>query len=148
MNSAAFFMGMLFAIGLGVSGMTQPQKVLGFLDLAGAWDASLAFVMLGAIGVGLLPFHLYRRWTKPLLADRWRVPPYGKVDRPLLLGAALFGTGWGIAGYCPGPALVSLATADVRVILFVFSMAVGMVVARFCFKTETLRTDPDANRTK
>lgn len=119
MNRIAFLAGVVFAIGLGIAGMTQPAKVVGFLDVAGAWDPSLALVMLGAIGV-----HVWfaRRGGK--------TPAPGGVDARLLGGAALFGIGWGIAGYCPGPAVVSLVTLSPDVLAFVGAMLAGMLLYR------------------
>lgn len=123
----AFLVGGLFALGLGVSGMTRPQKVIGFLDLA-SWDPSLIFVMIGAIGAHALLYPLIRRRPSPLLETRWHVPQGRDVKPRLLLGAAIFGVGWGLGGFCPGPGLVSLASLDERVVVFVISMAIGMFV--------------------
>ncbi|WP_437561455.1 DUF6691 family protein [Sorangium sp. So ce542] len=136
----ALLAGALFAVGLGVSGMTQPSKVVGFLDVAGRWDPSLAFVMAGAISVHFLAYRLLRRQQRaasegaprfPLLADRLSLPARTGVDARLLVGAAIFGVGWGLAGYCPGPALVSLATGSGAVLAFVLAMAGGMAIAHF-----------------
>lgn len=123
---AAGLAGLLFALGLGVSGMTRPDKVIGFLDLFGSWDASLAFVMVGAIGVYLLAIRAARRRGAPVLAPSFQLPTRTDIDRRLLLGAAIFGVGWGLAGYCPGPALVSLVTGRASAWIFVGSMLVGM----------------------
>jgi uncharacterized membrane protein YedE/YeeE len=120
--------GALFALGLGVGGMTQPSKVIGFLDVAGAWDPSLAFVMMGAIGVGVVPFRFVLRRSRPLLGGTLHVPRTKHVDARLVLGAALFGVGWGLGGYCPGPALVSLVTGQAPVLIFVAAMAAGIGV--------------------
>jgi uncharacterized membrane protein YedE/YeeE len=130
-SAVAFLSGAIFAIGLGVSGMTRPAKVLGFLDVTGAWDASLAFVMLGAIGLGVVGYRLVLRRGGPVLGGELDVPRRQDVDRRLLLGAAIFGVGWGLAGYCPGPALVSLASGHVGVIAFVAAMIAGQAVERF-----------------
>jgi uncharacterized membrane protein YedE/YeeE len=127
-SAVAFLSGAIFAIGLGVSGMTRPAKVLGFLDVTGAWDASLAFVMLGAIGLGVVGYRLVLRRGGPVLGGELDVPRRQDVDRRLLLGAAIFGVGWGLAGYCPGPALVSLASGHVGVIAFVAAMIAGQAV--------------------
>ncbi|WP_437691758.1 DUF6691 family protein [Sorangium sp. So ce176] len=139
----ALLAGALFAVGLGVSGMTQPSRVIGFLDVAGDWDPSLAFVMVGAISVHFLAYRVLR-WQEgrkragaasaprfPLLADRMDVPARTGLDARLFAGAALFGVGWGLAGYCPGPALVSLATGSRAVVAFVAAMAAGMAIERF-----------------
>lgn len=131
--------GLLFAAGLVVSGMTQPAKVLAFLNLAGiadaarfgAWDASLAFVMGGALGVTLLAFSITPRpGNTPWLAPAFKLPTRRDIDARLVLGAALFGIGWGLAGYCPGPALASLLTGATDVLIFVAALAVGMWAAR------------------
>ncbi|XXY47582.1 YeeE/YedE family protein [Sorangium sp. So ce269] len=140
-NALALLAGALFAVGLGVSGMTQPSRVIGFLDVAGDWDPSLAFVMAGAISVHFLAYRALRRQESaaarggaartprfPLLADRLVVPTRTDLDARLFAGAALFGVGWGLAGYCPGPALVSLATGSHAVLAFVAAMAAGMAI--------------------
>src|SRR5262245_52978645 len=107
----AFSSGALFAVGLVISGMTQPAKVIGFLDFAGAWDASLAFVMVGALAVHLVAYRIVARRTAPVFANAFEIPTATAVDRRLVWGAAIFGVGWGLAGYCPGPVLVSLGSA-------------------------------------
>lgn len=131
-NAISFTVGLIFAIGLAISGMTQPQKVIGFLN-PWDWDPSLLFVMLGAIGVHLLSYPLVRRRPSPLLDTKWHVPTRKDITTRLILGSALFGIGWGLAGFCPGPALTSLASGDVRSFLFVGAMILGMVLFR---KTE------------
>jgi len=124
----AFASGALFGVGLLVSGMTDPGKVVGFLDLFGAWDPSLAFVMVGAIGVHALSYRSVRARNAPLFDDRFHVPEARGVDAPLVAGAALFGIGWGLSGYCPGPALVSLGTLSPSPFVFTAAMAGGMVL--------------------
>lgn len=124
---AAFGCGLLFGAGLLISGMTQPDKVLGFLDIFGVWDATLAFVMAGAVIVTSLGFALARRRGAPMLATKLQWPARNDIDAPLLSGAALFGIGWGLVGLCPGPALVNLASLSLPVIVFVVAMAVGML---------------------
>jgi uncharacterized membrane protein YedE/YeeE len=125
----AFASGMLFAIGLCVSGMTQPSKVIGFLDVRGAWDPSLACVMVGAIGV----YAVAARWAgsaaRPLFASTFQLPTRSAIDAPLIAGAALFGIGWGLAGYCPGPAVASLTSFAPPTVAFLAAMLVGMVAA-------------------
>lgn len=121
--------GLVFGIGLIVSGMTNPAKVLGFLDVAGTWDPSLAFVMGGAIAIGLLAFAIARRRTRSLLGEPLRLPTSRDVDRRLLAGSALFGIGWGMAGFCPGPALASLlalGAGSSKALVFVLAMLAGM----------------------
>jgi uncharacterized membrane protein YedE/YeeE len=126
----AFVAGLVFAIGLGVSGMTRPAKVLAFLDVTGAWDPSLAFVMVGAIAAhaSAVPWILRRR--SPLFADRFALPTRTDVDLRLVAGAAVFGTGWGLAGYCPGPALTSLGAGTAAAAIFVPPMLAGMWLHR------------------
>ncbi len=125
---AALLAGLLFGIGLIVSGMTDPGKVLGFLDLAGLWDPSLAFVMGGAIGVGLAAFAVARKRSTSLLGCAMQLPTARTVDRRLVLGSLAFGAGWGIAGFCPGPAIVSAAAGQPRAVAFVVAMLVGMAI--------------------
>ena len=132
----ALLSGILFGVGLHLSGMTDPQKVLGFLDLAGAWQPTLAFVMGGALLVTLPAFALIRIRSKPLLETKFHFPISKELDRPLLLGAAYFGIGWGIAGYCPGPAIASLATGAPSIAAFCVAMIGGMWIAdRFATKS-------------
>ena len=126
---AAIVAGTLFAIGLGVGGMTQPTRVLAFLDVAGSWDPSLAFVMAGAVGVYAAAFQLARRRQRPVLSDAFAIPARRDIDVRLLIGAALFGVGWGLAGYCPGPGIVSLVTGRADVVVFVTAMFAGMGIA-------------------
>ena len=123
--------GALFAVGLLLSGMASPAKVVGFLDVTGgAWDPSLAFVMAGAIAVHAPLARLIRARRAPLLARTFHTPPASRIDRRLLAGAAIFGVGWGLSGYCPGPALVGLATLATPVVAFVGAMLAGIALAR------------------
>lgn len=124
---ASFCCGLIFGIGLLVSGMTEPQKVLGFLDVFGAWDATLAFVMAGAVAVTGIGFAFARRRNAPLLAPSFGWPSRSDIDTPLLAGSALFGIGWGLAGICPGPALVNLAGLSAPIVIFVVAMLLGML---------------------
>lgn len=123
-----FAVGLLFGIGLIIAGMTDPSKVLGFLDLFGLWDPSLAFVMGGAILVGVFAFAVARKRTTSFLGDAMRLPQATDIDRRLVLGGLAFGAGWGLAGFCPGPALVSLGSGEVKAAVFVLAMLVGMAV--------------------
>jgi uncharacterized membrane protein YedE/YeeE len=120
--------GLLFGLGLIVSGMTDPAKVRGFLDLAGAWNPSLMFVMGGALGVGLVAFAAAARRRTTLLGAPMQLPTPSPIDRRLLLGATTFGVGWGIAGFCPGPALASIASGRVEPLIFTAAMLAGMAV--------------------
>jgi len=124
----AFVFGVIFAVGLGLAGMTHPSKVIGFLDITGHWDPTLAFVMGGAVVVGLLLFPRILRRQAPVLAARFVLPEKPHIDTPLLAGAAIFGVGWGLSGYCPGPAVVSLVTGAPPVLVFVICMAAGLVL--------------------
>jgi uncharacterized membrane protein YedE/YeeE len=123
---AALIAGALFGVGLALSGMTDARRVLGFLDVAGAFDPTLLFVLGGAVVTTTLLFHVVLRRDKPLLADTFHVSTLRQIDRPLVVGAALFGIGWGLAGYCPGPALAGLGVASREALWFVPAMIVGM----------------------
>jgi uncharacterized membrane protein YedE/YeeE len=124
--ASAFVCGLVFACGLGLGGMTQPAKVLGFLDVFGAWDPSLAFVMGGAVGTHALLRALVVRRGAPVLESRFSLPTLTSIDGRLLAGAALFGVGWGIAGFCPGPAIVATGAGAQTAIVFAVAMVVGM----------------------
>jgi len=123
-----FLVGLLFGLGLLLSGMTDPGKVLGFLDLFGNWDPSLALVMGSAIGVGVFAFTLAKKRTVSFLGGVMRMPTSSQIDRRLIVGALLFGAGWGLAGFCPGPALVSLAAGQPKAAVFVVFMLAGMII--------------------
>jgi len=122
----ALITGLVFGIGLLVAGMTNPAKVLGFLDLAGRWDPSLALVMAGAILVALPAFRIAARRRQSLLGEPVHLPTATRIDRRLVLGSLAFGAGWGLAGFCPGPALASLATGAVQPLIFCAAMLAGM----------------------
>jgi len=143
---AAFFAGLTFGVGLIVSGMISPSKVIGFLDLAGHWDPSLGFVMGGALAVSAVGFAWAQRRGRAALGDEaLALPARTPIDRRLLGGAALFGIGWGIGGFCPGPGLVGLATLAPDAIVFVAAMLAGMVLANRWFgRAPAARGDRDA----
>lgn len=124
----AFIAGLLFGIGLLLAGMANPAKVLGFLDLAGVWDPSLAFVMVGAIAVASVPFSWASKQSKSLLGAPMQLPVKRELDVRLIAGSLLFGIGWGIAGICPGPAVVLLLTAHWQAFVFVLAMLFGMLL--------------------
>ncbi len=124
----ALITGLVFGIGLIVAGMTNPAKVLGFLDLAGRWDPSLALVMAGAILVALPAFRVAARRRQSLLGEPMHLPTATRIDRRLVLGSLAFGAGWGLAGFCPGPALASLATGAVQPLIFCVAMLAGMSI--------------------
>ncbi|WP_350296616.1 DUF6691 family protein [Limnohabitans sp. Rim8] len=121
-----FSVGLLFGLGLILSGMTDPSKVIGFLDIFGLWDPSLALVMGGAITVGFFAFALAKKRTVNFLGGALHLPTSRHIDKPLVIGAVLFGAGWGLAGFCPGPALVSLASGQIKAAEFVVFMLAGM----------------------
>lgn len=122
----ALLTGLIFGIGLILSGMANPAKVLGFLDLAGAWDPSLAFVMAGAIAVGAMGFSIAGQRPVSWLGSQMKLPAATQIDRRLVFGGALFGIGWGIAGFCPGPALTALGMGQPKALVFVSAMLAGM----------------------
>lgn len=123
-----FVTGLLFSIGLCLSGMTQPSKVVGFLDISGNWDPSLGLVMFGAVTTYFIGTRFILRRKKPVLAEKYGLPTGVEIDGRLLAGSSMFGVGWGLAGFCPGPALASLVTFDPNIIVFVLAMTVGMYV--------------------
>jgi uncharacterized membrane protein YedE/YeeE len=133
-RASEFAVGILFGWGLILAGMTDPGKVIGFLDLAGAWDPSLAFVMGGAIAVGFFAFALAKKRTTNLFGGALHLPTSRDIDRPLVIGALLFGAGWGLAGFCPGPGIVSMAAGEFKGLVFVAAMVAGMAVFEFTNK--------------
>ena len=135
--AAAFVAGFVFALGLGLSGMTQPAKVVGFLDLFGNWDPTLAFVMGGAVTVYAITYRLILRREKPILADSFRIPEKRDIDPRLLGGAVLFGIGWGLGGFCPGPGLTALGGGVGEATIFVGSMVAGMAGYEFMEKIKS-----------
>ena len=135
---AAGLAGIVFGLGLGISQMVNPAKVLAFLDIAGDWDPSLAFVMGGAVVVGFLSFRVVLRRPAPLLAESFIMPDRTDLDARLLAGAGIFGVGWGLAGFCPGPALGSFAYVSEQTLWFVAAMIVGMIVANTTARTRSV----------
>lgn len=136
----AFVTGLLFGLGLILSGMTDPTKVTGFLDIAGTWNPSLIFVMGGAILVAMAAFRIAGTRTHALLGGAMHLPTARQIDKRLILGGVIFGIGWGLAGYCPGPALASLATGGSKPLIFVLAMLAGMATY------EILSHFPDTKR--
>ena len=130
-NLTALLVGLIFAFGLSLSGMTNPEKVKGFLDFFGSWDPSLIFVMIGAISFHFVIYKMIRHRKSPLFSTHWHIPQKSDVTRSLALGSILFGIGWGLAGFCPGPAVTSLTKLQPAVWVFVVFMVLGMVL----FKT-------------
>ena len=122
--------GLLFGMGLTISGMTDPQRVRGFLDLFGHWDPTLAFVMSGAVLVMAVAWRIQARMTKPVFGEKFSLPDRNDLDPRLIVGAALFGIGWGMAGLCPGPSVASLMLSPVHAIPFVTAMLVGMLLQK------------------
>ncbi|QPK65053.1 YeeE/YedE family protein [Methylomonas sp. LL1] len=127
----ALVAGTIFGLGLSVSQMINPDKVLGFLDISGDWDPSLALVMAGALALAIPGFRWVRRHDKPVLDSRFHVTDKTALDKPLLIGAAVFGVGWGMTGYCPGPAFASLALGNTEAIVMVVSIYAGFWAAGF-----------------
>ncbi|WNZ54907.1 YeeE/YedE thiosulfate transporter family protein [Microbulbifer sp. MKSA007] len=125
-NISALLAGLTFGLGLLLSGMANPEKVLGFLDLAGAWDPSLGLVMFGAIAVGLPLFHFIRHRGQSIWKQPLHLPASNRVDRRLVLGSLLFGAGWGLAGFCPGPAIVATGAGELKAVIFTLAMLTGM----------------------
>lgn len=130
-NLFALLSGLTFGLGLILSGMANPAKVLGFLDLAGLWNPSLAFVMGGAIGVGVIAFAIAHKRSTSLLGLPMQLPTSREIDKRLIFGGLAFGIGWGLAGICPGPALVLLGTGSVKGLVFVIAMLVGMGIFEY-----------------
>jgi hypothetical protein len=122
----SFISGTVFALGLGISGMTRPIKVIGFLDFFGSWDASLAFVMVGAIAVYFVADRLSRKMPSPILTATFSIPRRNDLDARLIVGAVLFGAGWGLGGFCPGPAITAMASGVTPVVVFVGSVVAGI----------------------
>ncbi|HVL55047.1 MAG TPA: YeeE/YedE family protein [Burkholderiaceae bacterium] len=139
---SAFAVGLIFGVGLLVSGLANPAAVLGFLDLAGLWNPTLAFVMAGAIGVGTVAFAFARRRAVTLFGGAMHLPSARDIDRRLVLGSAVFGIGWGLAGICPGPSLVLLGAGAPQAVVFVAAMLAGM--ALFELHERARRAQPDA----
>ena len=124
---SAFVVGLIFGVGLMLSGMTDPGKVIGFLDVSGDWDPSLALVMGGAIAVGVFAFAWAKKRRQPVLGEAFDWPASEQIDRRVVIGSLVFGIGWGLAGFCPGPALVSLAAGQEKALYFVGAMIFGMI---------------------
>lgn len=129
-NAVSFLVGFVFAIGLAISGMTQPEKIIRFLD-PWEWDPSLLFVMAGAVGIHFFAYPLVRKRSSPLLGAKWHVPTRKDVTLRLVLGSVLFGVGWGLGGFCPGPGVTSLAAGDLRAWIFVGAMILGMLLFKW-----------------
>jgi uncharacterized membrane protein YedE/YeeE len=137
--AAALASGLLFGAGLAVAGMTNPSKILNFLDLGHGWDPSLAFVMAGAIPVSALAFWIGRRRARPLFGQAFALPAKSRIDPALLLGSVLFGLGWGLGGYCPGPAIASLSRPNLALLGFLMAMGLGLLLAAAFGRLFTVR---------
>ncbi len=124
----AFISGFIFGFGLLISGMANPSKVLGFLDIAGKWDPSLAFVMIGAISIGFFAFKYAKHMTKSICGETMKIPSSTDIDAKLIFGSIIFGIGWGLAGFCPGPAIVALGVGSFKALCFVLAMLMGMLI--------------------
>ena len=132
-----FLCGVLFAVGLGISGMTQPAKIIAFLDVTGDWDASLLFVMGGAVAVNMVLYRLSMRRSQPVFQDSFVIPSRRKINSRLIVGASLFGIGWGLSGYCPGPAWVASVNGALSTLAFLIAMLVGMYLFQLLQTEET-----------
>lgn len=138
LSASSFLAGLLFALGLGIAGMTQPQKIIGFLDVTGQWDPSLLSVMGGALLVHLITYRLIIQRKSPLFDSCFHIPQKRNLEIKLLGGSALFGIGWGLSGFCPGPAIVALAGFQSETLTFVGSMILGMIIAKWATKKTAL----------
>ncbi len=128
-----YFIGVLFGLGLIISGMSNPQKILNFLDITGHWDPSLIFVMGGAVIVGLGGFYIASKKTESFFGGALHIPARRDITRPLVIGSLIFGAGWGIAGFCPGPAIVSVGSGQLKALVFVLAMLAGMAICNRFF---------------
>jgi len=137
---ATYLIGLVFGVGISLSGMANPAKVLNFFDIAGTWDPSLGFVMGGAVIVAFFGYRLVLRREKPVFAPIFDIPTNRRIDAKLIGGSAVFGIGWGIAGFCPGGALPALGTLDPRVALFVLALVIGIFAARAAMRLTARRT--------
>lgn len=124
--AVAFVVGFIFGLGLVISGMTQAQKIIGFLDVLGKWDPSLMFVMLAAIPVHFLSYRYIAQRPSPMLDVKWHYPTKREITKPLIWGSILFGVGWGLGGFCPGPAIVAMGSGSLSIFVFIISMLAGM----------------------
>lgn len=129
----SFICGLIMSFGLIISGMVNPKKVLGFLDIFGSFDPTLAFVMAGALIVAMIGFRMISKCPKPVLCDSFDQPAETKIDAPLVCGSAIFGVGWGLAGFCPGPGIVGMGLGLEKAFIFVLAMLAGMVMAKYFF---------------
>ena len=142
-NLSSFLAGLLFGLGLIISGMANPAKILGFLDLTGRWDPSLVFVMIGAVALASIGFFASRRTGKPLLDETRHLPPKKKVDVQLVAGSAIFGVGWGVAGFCPGPVVVAVGAGKFGAVVFFAAMLAGMLAFKVFDTRRNIK--PEAN---
>lgn len=144
----ALISGILFGIGLTLSQMTIPNKVIGFLDLAGNWDPSLIFVMVGALTVTIISFRTILKRPNPLFDQKFYLSSKSALDKPLLIGAAIFGIGWGISGYCPGPSVAGLGLANIESVVMILSIYVGFIVHRITVERVSSRNEVPARSSK
>ena len=134
-NLFSFVSGFIFSLGLVISGMTNPDKVIGFLDIFGQWDYALVFVMGGAVIFNVVTFKFIKKKNSPLFGEKFEWPTSKDIDKKLVIGSTIFGIGWGIAGICPGPAIVNIVKMDERLLVFLASMFIGMVLYKFTAKS-------------
>ena len=138
-----YLIGVLFGWGLIISGMSNPKKILGFLDLAGLWDPSLLFVMLGAVLIGLAGFYVVSKRTEAFFGGALHIPTRRDITKPLVIGSLIFGAGWGFAGFCPGPALVALGAGHLKALTFVIAMLAGMAICERFFQAHKNKPQQD-----
>ena len=134
---ASFLVGLVFGLGLVVSGMINPERIIGFLDVAGPWDPTLLFVIAGAFAVSFVGYRIVFARKKPILAGEFSLPTKTEIDRPLLIGAGLFGVGWGLSGFCPGPGVTALSLGAVEPVIFVAAMVAGMAAHKLFVKARS-----------
>jgi uncharacterized protein len=127
-NSMTLLSGLLFGLGLGISQMIDRDRILGFLDISGVWDSTLIFVLAGAVAVTMISFQFVLRRSQPIWAEKFYLPTRTAIDKPLILGAAIFGIGWGISGYCPGPAITALVLGIWNPVLFLLAFIIGSLL--------------------
>ncbi|MDH5581139.1 MAG: YeeE/YedE family protein [Bdellovibrionales bacterium] len=132
----SFIVGVVFSVGLVISGMTNPKVVTGFLDVFGQWNAALVFVMAGAVITNLFLFNLIKKKNKPWFSHKFYLPTAKNIDKKLVVGSAIFGIGWGVLGVCPGPGIVNLVTGELWALIFVGSMILGMLIHKITFESK------------
>lgn len=131
---AVYLSALLFAVGLGIGGMTNPNNIIGFLDIFGDWQPALLLVMVGAIGFHSITYYFITKRSSPIFEDTFHLPKLKEIDKRLIIGSAIFGSGWGLGGFCPGPAITSLVLLDTHIFVFVGSMILGIALFQYIYK--------------